>query len=312
MNARSRADNAATILGGRLQGESQNGQKKEEILGRGSARSIRVAAVVGECGARGRRILRAHALAGLPPAKPQAGPFARQFQTLVANAGVRGAAGGLQYALPMLLLVASVMSAFRRHARRDLLQASALNQDAAAIDGMTWHQFELLIGEAFRQKGYTVVEIGGNGPDGGVDLVLRKPATNGNETFLVQCKHWKAFKVSVNVVRELYGVMAARGAAGGFVVTSGRFTSEAVVFAEGRNVELIDGTRLKELLASAKVEPHLPPAPTASKPSDLPTMVVCPSCLHPLVRRIAKRGPQAGQAFYGCSTYPVCKYTRAL
>jgi restriction system protein len=48
-----------------------------------------------------------------------------------------------------------------------------------------------------------------------------------SSSFLVQCKQWKAFKVGVQVVRELYGLMAAHGAAGGFVVTSGRFTDEA-------------------------------------------------------------------------------------
>ena len=43
------------------------------------------------------------------------------------------------------------------------------------------------------------------------------------------------------VVRELYGVMAAKGAAGGFVVTTGSFTEEAVSFAIGRKVTLVDG-----------------------------------------------------------------------
>lgn len=47
------------------------------------------------------------------------------------------------------------------------------------------------------------------------------------DTFLVRCKQWTALKVGVSVVRELLGVMAARGAAGGFVATSGQFTSEA-------------------------------------------------------------------------------------
>jgi restriction system protein len=35
--------------------------------------------------------------------------------------------------------------------------------------------------------------------------------------------------------------MAAQQAAGGYVVTSGRFTKDAIAFAEGRNIELIDG-----------------------------------------------------------------------
>lgn len=75
----------------------------------------------------------------------------------------------------------------------------------------------MLIGEFFRQQGYSVTETGGKGPDGGVDLELRKDG----ELHLVQCKQWQALKVSVKVVRELYGVMAAQGAAGGYVVTSG-------------------------------------------------------------------------------------------
>ncbi|WP_431260845.1 restriction endonuclease [Roseateles chitinivorans] len=109
----------------------------------------------------------------------------------------------------------AVVSFLRQLAGRTRREQSARGEAAAAIEGMTWHQFELQLGEAFRQKGFTVVEIGGGGPDGGVDLVLRKPARTGNETFLVQCRHWKAHKVGVSAARDLYGVMAARSAAGG-------------------------------------------------------------------------------------------------
>ena len=65
----------------------------------------------------------------------------------------------------------------------------------------------LVLGEAYRLLGYRVTEIGGGGADGGVDLML----TKGGEKFLVQCKQWKAYKIGVDVVRELYGVMAAKG-----------------------------------------------------------------------------------------------------
>ena len=85
--------------------------------------------------------------------------------------------------------------------------------------------------------------------DGGVDLVLKK----NNETHFVQCKQWKAYKVGVQIVRELYGVMAAKGAVGGYVVTSGVFTDEAKSFAEGRNIELIDGNILTEWIAGGKI-----------------------------------------------------------
>jgi restriction system protein len=49
---------------------------------------------------------------------------------------------------------------------------------------MTWQEFELLVGEAFRQMGYKVTELGGSSPDDGVDLMLSK----GSEKFLAQFK----------------------------------------------------------------------------------------------------------------------------
>src|SRR5437773_2192072 len=88
----------------------------------------------------------------------------------------------------------------------------------ALIDAVAllWPPLAKLVSEAWRLPGYSVTETSGGRADGGVDLVLAK----GGEKFLVQCKQWKAFKVGVDVVRELYGVMAARGATGGFVVPS--------------------------------------------------------------------------------------------
>jgi restriction system protein len=48
----------------------------------------------------------------------------------------------------------------------------------------------------------------------------------------------------VSVVRELLGVITANGAVGGFVVTSGDFTKDAIEFANGRGIELITGDEL--------------------------------------------------------------------
>jgi len=253
-----------------------------------------------------------HALASKAPATVDPAQALNQMDKLLVGAALRGLATFGQYVVPVLLLAAAVVSAVRRYRRGKLLEEALRSQDAAAVDGMTWHEFELLIGEAFRRKGYAVVETGGGGPDGGIDLVLRKPVTNGNETYVVQCKHWKAQKVGVDVVRELYGVMAARGAAGGFVVTSGRFTTEAMAFAQGRNVRLVDGARLKELLEVARTGGPGKAATVRDEQANAEmTMVVCPLCSSAMVRRVAKRGPNAGEQFYGCSTYPVCRGTRA-
>ena len=222
-----------------------------------------------------------------------------------------------QYIVPFICVVGAGMSAFRRKERRQLVTDVAQSRAADALDGMSWQQFEKLVGEGFRLQGYRVAETGGGGADGGVDIVL----TKGTEKFLVQCKQWRAFKVGVDVVRQLDGVMAARGATGGFVVTSGRFTDDAVAFATGRNIQLVDGPELHALIRSADgtgLEEPTRPADVGGSASrdvsgrDSTLAPACPTCAKPMVRRTAKRGANVGGEFWGCSSYPACRGTRAV
>ena len=87
------------------------------------------------------------------------------------------------------------------------------------IRQLHWRNFEELVAEAYRRQGYRVAE-GGFGADGGIDLELRK----NDEWVLVQCKQWKAQKVGVNVIREMFGVLAASNADKVIVISSGRYT----------------------------------------------------------------------------------------
>ena len=184
------------------------------------------------------------------------------------------------------------------------------------LDNMSWREFEMLVGEGFRLQGYLVTENLERGPDEGIDLKLRKDWA----TYLVQCKQWRAFKVGVPVVRELYGVMAAKGAAGGFGVTSGRFTAKAEAFAEGRNVRLLDGPKLERMLKHAGGNVGAPRAvaePVAQAAGSVrqntsPLSPVCPKCSQHMKRRQATKGARAGQDFWGCVTYPQCRGTRAV
>jgi restriction system protein len=213
-----------------------------------------------------------------------------------------------QYIAPVLCLLGAAISAYRRQKRKGLVAGIATSTAADALHGLSWQDFELLVGENFRQQGFTVAETGGGGADGGVDLTLRK----GGEKFLVQCKQWKAFTVGVTVVRELYGVMAAQGATGGFVVTSGRFTDDAKAFADGRNIKLVDGTELTKIIKRSVNQPassavQVPPVTQTTNAAP-----ACPVCAKPMVRRVAKKGGSAGNAFWGCSGYPACRGTRMI
>ncbi|WP_219213642.1 restriction endonuclease [Variovorax boronicumulans] len=250
-----------------------------------------------------------HALATAPV------PLAQSAQDM-GQVAVRGLWRGLAYAgqfiLPFLCAMGALASVLRRRRRRTLLNTVSQSKAADALEGMTWQAFELLVGEAFRQQGYTVQERGGGGADGGIDLVLGKAG----EKVFVQCKQWKAFKVGVTVVRELYGVMAAGGAAGGVVVTSGRFTQEATAFAEGRNIRLVDGPALLQWIRQGRAAPGHSDRPLKSEAAPAFASVhdapACPVCAQSMVRRVAKRGASAGRAFWGCEAYPGCKGTRSI
>jgi restriction system protein len=239
-----------------------------------------------------------------------------QMGDLIARSMGAALAGFGQYVVPLICLSGAGVSAWRRHRRRTLISNTAQAKGADALDGMSWREFEMLVGEAFRLQGFGVSETGGGGADGGVDLVLSK----GTEKFLVQCKQWKAYKVGVDVVRELYGVMAAKGATGGFVVTSGSFSEDAKAFADGRNVKLVDGHRLFGLIKQARqslssrvdATDGLHPVAPLSPPSVAAGATACPACGSGMVKRTAKKGANAGGQFWGCSQYPSCRGVRPI
>ena len=233
-----------------------------------------------------------------------------QVNHLITQTVFAGLATAGQYIVPLVGLVGAAMSFFRRKQRAALITDVAQSKSANALDGVSWREFELLVGEAFRLQGYRVTETGGPGADGGIDLSM----TKGNEKFLVQCKQWKAFKVGVDVVRELYGVMAAKGATGGFVVTSGRFTDDAKSFADGRNVQLVDGLTLFTMIKQAKLSLTATAQPPTSKPTTVQSKTAielsCPQCGSAMVKRTARKGGNAGSEFWGCPKFPTCRGIR--
>lgn len=202
-----------------------------------------------------------------------------------------------QYFLPVVFLFGAIASFWDSLRGKELLSGVGSRGVTEALAKMSWQDFEILMGAWFKTQGYDVVQAGGSHADGGIDIELRK---NG-ELYLVQCKHYRAWKVPVDTVRDLYGVMTSRGAVGGFVVTSGRFTQPAEEFASGRVITLLDGEKLAEILKQSNVGKS---APVVSSEGVNPQ---CPMCGGGMVRRTARHGDNAGKSFWGCSRYPSCK-----
>ena len=205
--------------------------------------------------------------------------------------------------LAILSLAAAGASAIKRVSRRKLLDRQ---KGIDSLRSLSWQQFEQLVGEAYRRRGYDIEERGGGGADGGVDLVLRGQG----ETVLVQCKRWKTQQVGVDKVRELFGVVTAERADRGILVTSGHFTRPAIAFATGKAIELVDGPALAKLVQD--VQPTQSPLVEESVLQPSPALVECPTCGSDMILRTAKRGANAGSQFYGCSQYPKCRGTRAV
>jgi restriction system protein len=203
----------------------------------------------------------------------------------------------LQYLVPVVLLIDATIGYFKQSQTQSPVSSARTNPKA--ISEMSWREFERLVGEAFRQRGFTVTGFGGSGPDGRVDLAL---VTNG-ERFLVQCKHWRKEQVGVTVVRELSGVMAAVDAHGGYVVTGGQFTREAREFARGTKIELMDGDALETLIGCVRTNASAPVVYIKAASQSAPA---CPHCGTAMVRRVAKQGKHAGHSFWGCQQYPKC------
>ena len=212
-----------------------------------------------------------------------------------------------RYVIPIAFVVGAIMSFAGRRRRAGLLRKVRVNPNDEEIKDLTWRDFELVVSEAFRARGYQVSERGGAGADGGIDIEVRK---NG-ECFLVQCKHWKARNVGVGVVRELFGVIAAERAAGGFVICSGTFTRDAENFARGKSIELIGADGLALLFEDGAARLPATPGIEREEPA-AQTTVVCPDCGSSMVKRTARKGPSKGASFWGCQRFPQCRGTRPL
>lgn len=219
------------------------------------------------------------------------------FENIVINSFAK-TAPFLGKLFALLFLIGGILSAFQTWFKRRRLESQTGIETIRLLD---WKAFEELVAEAFRRKGYRVQDNSMQGPDGGVDLRLRKE----DELVLVQCKQWRTNRVGVKIVRELYGVMAGEGAAKGIVVTSGSFTSEAKAFANEKPLELLEGPELFFLIQ--EVQKNMKSGSVLKQEKEGPS---CPKCGEKMVVRTARQGASAGHQFWGCSSFPNCKGTR--
>lgn len=128
-------------------------------------------------------------------------------------------------------------------------QRTEVSTGIAGLAKMRWREFARLIVEALRERGFeaeSVEESLARGTQAELRLL------RAGKPWLLSCKLGDAdYKVSAATVAELADAVRFNGAAGGLLVTTGRFDSHSERVADG--LDLYSGELLWEL-----VEPQLP------------------------------------------------------
>ncbi len=116
------------------------------------------------------------------------------------------------------------------------------------LRSLRWKEFAGFATQLLADRGFKVSETQRTPGDGSADFTVEKLGI----PHLLQVKHGGAYHVSEGAVRTLITMLAAHGAKGGILVTSGRFDAAAHQAARGHSVALIDGgelwTQLRERL----------------------------------------------------------------
>jgi restriction system protein len=163
---------------------------------------------------------------------------------------------------------------------------------------------EQYVAELFEQLGYqaSLTKLVG---DHGIDVQL---VNKQGLKEVVQCKQWANRNkglVGEPELRDFYGAMMAENAFFGYMVAPHGFTQEAIRWATGKPLALADANWLflKASELGLWTNEELTETP-ATHPASSPPQ--CPRCGSETVVRVAKRGPNVGARFYGCSRYPKC------
>ena len=202
----------------------------------------------------------------------------------------------------------SARFAFLHRPTEALLQAAARAKfdsrkwTPELLKQLEWRRFEEVCVAYYQAMGFTtnIESIGG---DGGVDIVLNAPPSELPHC-VARCKAWDAYRVGTKTVKELRVSANNARIPNAVLLTSGRFTQEALDLAAKEKIEMIDGADLLERLAALPPEQSLALLKFATAGDFLtPT---CPRCS---VKMIARQSTKGGRKFWGCRNYPQCKQT---
>lgn len=147
----------------------------------------------------------------------------------------------------LTLLVGVPLGLYAYHRMRTSRRADRvlLEMGVASLDGMDGIEFERFLRALFARLGYNA-KVTQAGSDYGVDVILKK---DGRRVAVQAKRHGKP--VGLKAVQEVRSGMDFYGADEGWVVTNSTFTKSAGDLASRTGVRLVDGNRLRKMIAGA-------------------------------------------------------------
>jgi len=177
------------------------------------------------------------------------------------------------------------------------------------LTDLTEQEFKKLLQKIFRQRGYSI-NTNEDPEHANVDLVLMQ----NNETSYVHHQNWKEKYIELDIVSEFYTVVKEKNLKQGIIISSGRFSEEALDFSLGKKLLLINGIDLSHMIgvlmqsvAEGSSEDISEVAESESPPEIPEIEPLCPICNQKMIKRTAKKGRNAGNIFWGCSQFPNCR-----
>lgn len=209
--------------------------------------------------------------------------------------------GNLVATLIMMLIVGVGVPLIIKVYKQNKKKERYLTSGMADIDKMSGEEFEELLKYHFQEQGYKA-QLTPKSHDYGADLVLK----NGyGETIVVQAKRYGS-SVGIKAIQEVIGARSYYNAQRAIVFTNNYFSNSAEQLAETSGVELYDRSELTQFIGGNDIRSFVSTAYTqAQPPQQAQEPQFCPYCGGTLVKRYGKHG-----AFWGCSNFPTCRYTK--
>lgn len=130
---------------------------------------------------------------------------------------------------------------------KELRPTQADIKATTTINRLSPTEFEQFVAGLYTRMGYKTT-VTPQSRDHGVDIFAKRLTHLGVEELIIQCKHYPDAIVGEPAVRNLIGAWQEyRHAQYAVMVTSGRFSNDAVVFANKHQVKLIDRQELLQL-----------------------------------------------------------------